>query len=117
MPDDSPDFTMRYPAYVPQTPAGTPEIVEIDGNVCLCVFTNRKKVERHHQDKYRPAAGFRNVPVWSFKTSAELAEFLIANEAQFAAQKCQHVAFDVSRGVPPLYTTFRDVVEFLKTGG
>ena len=115
MPDKA-EFTMSYPAYIPKTPEGNPELVEIDGNVCVCLYTNRKALERFYIDKYSPTAALVNVPAWSFITAAELVAFLTKSKRQFAQQECRFVAVNVEPGVPPMYAPIAMFVNDLKAG-
>ena len=108
---------MSYPAYIPKTPAGAPELVEIDGNVCVCLYTNRKALERFYIDKYSPTAAFLSVPAWSFISAAELVTFLTKSKRQFVQQECRFVAVNVQPGVQPMYATIAAFVEELNAGG
>lgn len=35
------DFEMTYPCYFLHNAAGNPEVVQVDGNTCLCLFTDQ----------------------------------------------------------------------------
>lgn len=117
MPEDSTEFTMTFPAYIPMTGKEAPELIEIDGHVCVCLFTNKKTLDRFHSDKYKPAGILHQVPVWTFKTAGDLREFLVATESQFEGQDCRHIAVNPARGAPPMFAPIRDFVEYLKGDG
>ena len=42
---DSTEFEMPFPCYLPMS-NGAPQLIEINGNLCLTLFTNKKNVER-----------------------------------------------------------------------
>jgi hypothetical protein len=111
MPDEP--FVMTYPCFLAMTKEGSPELVEIDGNLCLCLFTDSELVKAFHQGKYRgqPRQAVRVSPL---KTAAELIGFLRDNERAFAGQDCRHVAINVSPGKPPMYATLWELIAELE---
>jgi hypothetical protein len=109
MPDKTEFKQMSYPAFLAMTKEGNPGLAEIDGNVCLCLFTDSKMAQAFHADE-DGRHGEQAARVYSFKTAAELIDYLRRNEWQFTEQGCHFVALNVQPSMPPVYATFRKLI-------
>ena len=109
------EFAVTFPAFIPMTPDETPEVVEVDGKLCLCLFTELRLFDQYRTGRRLPANGKKAVAVWSFNTPDALDEFLLANEAQFERQDCWHIAVNPCPETAPQYAPIHNFVEYLKS--
>ena len=102
---------LAYPCYFPLTPDGVPELVDIDGAVCVAMFTSVKGIEAFHNAKYRTTRK-TSVPTIRLDSAAELLKFLKDCQPEFDAQECFFVALDVSPapGARLCYVRYAEVI-------
>ena len=115
MPDET-EFSMTYPAYVLKDNAGRPELVEIDGNVCVALFTERIAMQAFYNDKHRENAQPK-FTCFVFESAAVAVLFFETFRASLDEEGVASVAVNAQPGKPPMYAPITDFVEYLKTVG
>lgn len=113
MPDEA-SFTMTYTAYVLKDKAGRPELVEIDGNVCVGLFTDKAALQAFYNDKHGKNAQPK-FTCFVFESAAVVVLFFETFKTSFDEEGIACVAVNPQPSVPPMYAPIRDFLEYLKT--
>jgi hypothetical protein len=108
------DFAMTYPCHFLLTEQGNPESVVIDGEKCICLFTDRDLVERFYKDKYGDMFATRTIEVLTLPERLALIQTIRDWQTQLAPQGCSHVAIDTSPGKVAAYVTFAELLKDLE---
>jgi hypothetical protein len=100
MPDK--DFVVSYPCYFPLSTSDAPELIKVDGNLCICFFTDgdtMQTFQTHHHgwDK------LRNVQVIACQDHETLVSTLNALRQQLDEQGVRYVALDPTPGKQIIY--------------
>lgn len=107
------DFVMTYPCYFLLTEAGNPEAVVIDGEQCLCLFTDSDLLEPFYKEKYRESIAPRQVRTWTMSNRLELLSTLKDFQTQLAPGVV-HVAIDASPRKRTIYVRFNELIKDLE---
>jgi hypothetical protein len=91
--DDVP-FIFTYPNFFPLSPAGAPELIQVDGHLCICFFTDADNVRR-----FQTAQHGEKFAVWTARAIvSESRERLLSNmktlRPDLDEQGVTHVAID-----------------------
>jgi hypothetical protein len=108
------DFAMTYPCHFLMNGQGNPESVVIDGESCICLFTDRDLVERFYKDKYGDNFATRAIEVLTMPERLALIQTLRDWQPQLTPQGCIHVAIDTSPGKTAAYVTFAELLKELE---
>ena len=90
------DFVMTYPCYFLLTQAGNPEALLVDGNKCVCLFTDRDLVESFYKDKYGDDFVSRTIEAFTCNCKDALLNTLREWEQQLAARGVSWLALDAT---------------------
>jgi hypothetical protein len=106
------DFVMTYPAFFLLNEHDTPEIVDIDDNICLCLFTDVDLLQSFYREKH--GKGDEHVQVIAAHSRAELLQILKEWQPIFATDGIRFVGFDVSPWRRPMYGELVGFIAFLE---
>ncbi len=106
-------FTMPYPCFLLASDSGTPQLIEVDGHVCLCLFTSRRNVEAFYRGNQGIQADTSKIKICAAKNRDELIKLLTELQPQLVGQDCKHVAFDAVPGSPIGYVLLDELLREL----
>lgn len=104
------DFVMTYPCYFLHNASGNPEVVTIDGNACLCLFTDQDLVERFYKHHYGTNYVTRTIETSRVDTQPNLIALLKAWKAEYGEQGCRHIAIDATPNRQVGYVEFGELI-------
>lgn len=108
------DFLMTYPCYFLLTEKENPESVVIDGERCICLFTDIHLVEPFYKDKHGDNFATRQIQTWTMTERIGLLKTLKDWQPELAPQNVTHVAIDATPGKQTSYVTIAELIEDLE---
>lgn len=106
------DFVMTYPAFFLLNEHDAPDLVEIDGRLCVCLFTDVDLVQTFYRDKY--GKGHEHAQVIVAKSRTELLQIVKQWQPVFEHDAIRFVAFDVSPRRRPMYGELAEFIAMLE---
>jgi hypothetical protein len=106
------DFAITYPAFFLLNEHDVPELVEIDGNLCVCLFTDVDLVRTFYRDKH--GKGPANAQAIVMHSWSELLQFVKQWQPAFEQDGIRFVAFDVSPRRRPFYGELVQLIALLE---
>ncbi|MCE9607908.1 MAG: hypothetical protein K8U03_23740 [Planctomycetia bacterium] len=106
------DFVMTYPAFFLLNEHDAPELVEIDGKLCVCLFTDTDLVATFYRDMHDHGA--TQAHLIAAHSRVELLQILGQWRPVFESDGIRFVAFDVSPRRRPMYGELAKLVAMLE---
>ena len=106
------DFVMTYTGFFLLNDHDAPELVEIDGKLCVCFFTDTELVATFYRDKH--GKGAEHAQVIAAHSRAELLQILGQWQPVFDNDGIRFVAFDVSPRRRPMYGELGEFIAMLE---
>jgi len=107
-----PDSPLRFPCWLLlSSTEDVPQLIEIDGNVCVCLFADRKALEAFHRGKYQEQADSTPIQVCPLANGKDVASCLRNLQHSLDEQNCRHLAINPRPDQPLMYATIGEIIE------
>lgn len=108
------DFVMTFPCYFLQTERGNIESVVVNGDTCICLFTDSDILETWYQEKYSANFIPRTADVVKILNIGELRGTLEEIHPQLVAQDVYHLVIDPTPGKLVGQVTIREFLDHVR---